>query len=111
MHGIEMFLVLIAAHALCDYPLQGNFMSQFKHPDNGVIAGEKVWPWILGGHGAIHGAAVGLVTGSVVLGFAEFVAHCLTDYLKCRTYLTFGQDQAIHIACKALWVVAAAYGL
>lgn len=32
----------------------------------------------------------------------------VNDYTKCAGRLTFNQDLALHIACKALWVAVAA---
>lgn len=105
MEAAAMFAALVAAHALCDYPLQGDFLTKAKNraaPIPGV-------PWwqALGAHASIHGGAVGLITGVWWLGLLEFVAHFIVDDLKCRGNLTFNQDQALHILCKALWVAAA----
>lgn len=94
-------LALVGAHALADYPLQGDFLARAKSraaPIPGV-------PWwqALGAHVAIHGAAVALLTGIAWLGVAEAAIHWLTDDAKCRGRLTFNQDQAIHLTCKACW--------
>lgn len=98
---MKRFLAMVAAHALADYPLQGDFLSKAKNrtaPISGV-------PWFqaLAAHAIIHGGAVALITGKLSLGVAEAVVHAVTDDLKCRGKLTFNQDQAIHIASKALW--------
>ncbi len=103
MTPLVMLLALIAAHALCDYPLQGDFLSKAKNraaPLPGV-------PWwqALGAHAAIHGGAVGFITGVWWLGVAEFVAHFVIDDLKCRGRLTFNGDQLAHLACKVVWVL------
>lgn len=100
-----MLFKLLAAHALADYPLQGDFLSKAKNrtaPIHGVP-----WYQALGAHAMIHGGAVALVTGSQRLGIAEAVVHAITDDLKCRGKLSFNQDQAIHLACKLLWVALA----
>lgn len=96
-----MLLKLLAAHALADYPLQGDFLSKAKNrtvPIPGVP-----WYQALGAHAMIHGGAVALVTGSQRLGIAEAVIHAIADDLKCRGKLSFNQDQAIHLACKVAW--------
>ena len=97
-----LLFALIAAHALCDYPLQGDFLARAKNratPIPGVP-----WYQALGAHAAIHGGAVLLLTGSVWLGFAEVAVHAITDDLKCQGRIGFNTDQAIHIACKFAWI-------
>lgn len=105
MGEIEMFGALLLAHALADYPLQGDFLSKAKNrtaPIPGVP-----WQQALGAHAVIHGGFVGAITGLWWLGVAEAVAHWLTDDAKCRGRISFNQDQAIHVACKVLWVAIA----
>lgn len=106
--ALTLLLALIAAHALCDYPLQGDFLSRAKNraaPLPGVP-----WYQAMGAHAAIHGGAVGLVTGVWWLGVAEFAAHFLIDDLKCRGRLSFDGDQIAHLVCKAAWVAAVVAG-
>jgi len=52
----------------------------------------------------MHGGAVALATGSVMLGALETVAHFFIDLAKCRNMTNPGQDQVIHLGCKALWL-------
>lgn len=101
--AITMFALLVAAHALADYPLQGDFLSKAKNrlsPIPGVP-----WYQALFAHATIHAGFVGVVTGSLALGLAEFSIHAITDDAKCAGRITYNQDQAIHIGCKVLWVV------
>jgi len=105
MNAAPMFFGLIAAHALCDYPLQGDFLSKAKNrlaPIPGV-------PWwqALGGHAAIHGGAVALVTGVWWLGLAEAAAHFVIDDLKCAGRISFNFDQTLHLFCKVAWLAIA----
>jgi hypothetical protein len=98
-------VLLIGAHALADYPLQGDFLSKAKNrtaPIPGVP-----WQQALGAHVAIHGAFVAIITGIWWLAIAEAAIHWITDDAKCRGKITFNQDQAVHIACKALWLLIA----
>jgi hypothetical protein len=98
---MNRLLMLIAGHALCDYPLQGDFLAKAKNrtaPIPGVP-----WYQALGAHAAIHGGMVALVTGSTAMGIAETTIHALTDDMKCRGKLSYNQDQVIHLACKVLW--------
>jgi hypothetical protein len=101
---------LIVAHAVCDFPLQGDFLSRAK---NHLLPIEGVPPWIaLCAHATIQAGAVALVTGYYSLGCVEFLAHVLIDYLRCRKLFSFGADQALHIFCKFEWaLVIAFYGI
>lgn len=111
MTSLPMFAALIAAHAVCDYPLQGDFLAKAKNrlaPIPGV-------PWwqALGAHAAIHGGAVGLVTGIWWLGLLEAASHFVIDDLKCSGRLgtgarAFNLDQIGHLICKVAWVAIAA---
>ena len=106
---VEIIILLIAAHCLCDYPLQGDFMAQGKNRNTPV--GEKIWFMILPSHAAIHAGAVMLITGLPLAALLEFVSHTVIDFLKCEEKISFAQDQAAHIAVKALIVVmVVAYG-
>lgn len=96
-------LLLFAGHALCDYPLQGDFLAKGKNhtaPLPGVP-----WYQCLFAHALIHAGMVLLITHNLWLALAELVIHAATDYTKCSGKLTFNQDQAIHYACKILWAV------
>lgn len=128
---LTLLFWMLVGHALADYPLQGDFLAKAKNhrsPIPGV-------PWIHGllWHALIHGGAVALVTGSLVLGCAEAVVHCAIDYAKCdgvfhwsysrfkyrweKTTLTldggvriaFHVDQALHVLCKVAWALIAVY--
>lgn len=105
MNHIEMLAMLVIAHAVADYPLQGDFLARAKNrfaPVPGVP-----WYHALVAHGAIHAGAVWLITGSPWLGLAEFAIHVVTDDRKCAGRLTYNQDQIIHIVCKVIWAVIA----
>lgn len=102
---ISTLFWLIVLHAICDYPLQGDFLAKAKNraaPISGV-------PWwqALGAHAAIHAGAVMLITGVIWLALLEFLAHCLIDDAKCRGRLSFNQDQGLHLACKVAWAALA----
>jgi hypothetical protein len=99
---IELFAMLIFTHALADYPLQGDFLARGKNrtaPIQGIP-----WQHPLAAHSVIHGGFVGLITGSVWLGAAETVAHAIIDDAKCRGKIGYHADQALHVACKAIWI-------
>jgi hypothetical protein len=105
MNAAEMFGALMVAHAVCDYPLQGEFLAKAKNRAAPIPG----FPWwqALGAHALIHAGAVAYVTRNWRLGALEFAAHFVTDDAKCRGRLTINQDQAIHAACKVLWVALA----
>ncbi|MGX5719910.1 DUF3307 domain-containing protein [Shinella zoogloeoides] len=101
MESILMLaLMLLGAHWLCDYPLQGQFLSDAKA--KGPLRFYHLWA-----HAGIHGTAVALVSGNVWLGLAEWLAHTVIDELKVRGRSTFALDQTLHIVCKAVWLLIA----
>lgn len=98
---LTTFALLVVGHAVADYPLQGDFLARAKNrlaPIPGIPFYQA-----LGAHAVMHGGMVGVVTGSLALGLAEAVLHALIDDAKCAGRLSFNQDQALHIGCKALW--------
>ena len=105
MQKTSAFLAMVGAHAVADYPLQGDFLAKGKNR-NTPIPGCPWWQ-LLSAHACIHGLFVGLITKRPLLGVAEAIIHAVTDDAKCRGKLSFNQDQAIHIACKAVWAGAA----
>lgn len=98
--GTVLFL-LMAGHALADYPLQGDFLANGKNRNTEL--GQVFWPYCLPSHALIHGAIVLLITGSLWMGFAESMIHAGTDWLKCEKKISLFADQAIHIFCKLVW--------
>lgn len=102
---LEMLILLVSAHALADYALQGDFMAKAKNHTT-PISGVPFYQPLLA-HSAIHAGFVLVITGSVVLAVAEFVIHTITDWVKCDGRISYNIDQAIHIACKVLWAMIA----
>lgn len=102
-NAILMFFALMIGHAFADYPLQGDFIANFKSPKT-KLGKETVWPYVLGAHCLIHAGFVWAITGSVWLAAAEMVAHWFIDIAKCLGFTNFHIDQWLHIACKAAWV-------
>lgn len=102
---IELFLTLVFAHALCDYPLQGDFLAQTKSRHHEYNKGiPYLWVHSLTAHSIIHGGAVGIITGIWWLGVLEALCHWIIDCAKCESKISLHTDQALHIACKVLWV-------
>lgn len=104
MKGVLVrLLLLFAGHALCDYPLQGDFLARGKNHRNPLPG--VPWYQCLAGHALIHAGMVYLITHSAWMALAELLIHTLTDYAKCDGRISFNQDQAIHYCCKILWAV------
>lgn len=96
-----VLLMLVAAHFLFDYPLQGDFLSKAKNrasPLPGVP-----WYQALIAHAFLQGAAAAFITGLWWLLIPELVIHGVTDDLKCQGCISFNQDQYVHLGCKLIW--------
>lgn len=102
---------LVVAHFAFDYPLQGDTTAREKnrHSDTPLQVAVPWFYW-MAAHALCHGGAVAAVTGSVRLGCAETVAHFAIDFGKCERWFSIHVDQALHLACKALWLVLAFTG-
>lgn len=107
-----LLFLLLAGHALCDYPLQSDFMAREKTPllptDPARIQpglkSDLLWFWVLSAHALVHGGCVALLTGSAFLGLAETLSHWFIDILKCIGKTTLTTDQLLHVGCKLLWL-------
>ena len=93
---------LLVGHAVCDFPLQGDFLAKAKNYKTAITG--IPWIYALFMHSLIHAGMVAMVTGSLYLAICELVIHIVTDALKCADVFGFKTDQAIHIACKFLYV-------
>ncbi|MBT15668.1 MAG: hypothetical protein CMO59_06750 [Verrucomicrobiales bacterium] len=107
MAGLQIFFALLIAHALFDYPLQGDFLSRNKnrhHKDeNNNVKG--LWIHCLTSHSILHAGSVWLITGSFIIGIMEFVLHWIIDFLKCEGITNFHTDQFLHVLCRILYVI------
>lgn len=100
---------LLVAHALCDYPLQGDFMARAKNPANPMSG--VPWLTVMMAHCLIHAGGVAMVTGSVAAGVFELGAHFLIDTAKCRGRIGFATDQALHAAGKVIIALGLCIGV
>ena len=108
--AIVVFFALLIMHAIGDFALQGDFLSQAKNRNadltnffpNGAPRG--LWWNALFAHALIHAGGVWFVTGFVVFAAAELVLHSLIDYAKCEGWISFAMDQTLHRICKLLYV-------
>jgi len=97
---------LLAAHALCDFPLQGDATAINKNRNANTALQKSVpWQYWLLSHALIHGGAVALITQNVWLGIAETIAHFWIDFFKCEGKYNIHVDQILHVACKVVWFI------
>lgn len=109
MSLVMLLFLLIAFHFVCDYSLQSDFIAVGKNPANPQTNGVP-WYWIMTSHAFVHGAAVAILTQSVLLGLAEVVIHFVIDVGKCKKLINADQDQCLHLACKILWWATFCFG-
>jgi hypothetical protein len=100
---IEYLILFFFAHALCDYPLQGDFLAKAKNR-TAPIPGAPWWQ-ALSAHAAIHAGAVFLISQLWWMALIEFAAHFLIDDAKCSGRIGFNTDQALHIGLKIGFVM------
>ena len=106
----QLLFWLLVGHAFADFVCQSDSMAKGKnrHRRTEPPPGAKYtpcWPYWLTAHALIHGGAVALVTGNVLLGVFETFAHWMIDFGKCENWYGVHTDQALHIACKILWMM------
>lgn len=108
-----MLFWLVVAHAVCDYPLQGDFLAKSKSDG---CAGAPWWLF-LWTHATIQagGTAAAMLlshqasSAAVAFGAAEFVLHGIIDTVKVRARNSLISDQAAHVACKVAYVAVVAW--
>jgi hypothetical protein len=111
--AMQVVFLLMAMHALMDFPLQGEFLSHCKNRHwlaQNATADRPVtiWPVCMAAHCILHALAVWAVTGCVILACIEFLLHGIIDVLKCEGKTGFNLDQLLHLLCKVGYVAAAA---
>ncbi len=109
-----LLFALLCSHAICDYALQSDSMAKGKNrhsttPPPGAVF-QPTWYFWLPAHALVHGAGVALATGVWWLGLFEAVAHAAIDFGKCENKYGIKTDQALHLACKVLWLLAVVGG-
>lgn len=112
-HFIYIFILLVAGHALCDYPLQGDFLAKGKNPRLPIPG--VPWQQCMAAHASIHGGMVLLATHSTGLATLEYLLHYWIDYAKCTGVfgddagIAFEIDQLLHWVCKFGWAIATVF--
>lgn len=113
---IELFFRLLVGHAVADFALQSGDMARGKRrsykvePPPGQTY-TPTWPFYLTAHALIHGGAVYLATGSVMLGIFETMAHWCIDFGKCENWYGINVDQRLHLMCKIVWLIFVLNGI
>lgn len=110
---IGVLFLLVAAHMLADFPLQGDFLARAKSRLAGIDG--VPWWYALAAHATIHGGFVFLITGNLWLGLGEILFHAAIDFGKCEGGYgqgkeAFNLDQGSHLVCKMLWAAIASPG-
>lgn len=116
---LQLAFWLVVFHALCDFALQPGAMARGKSRRRAVILPrdqrhEPSWLHWLCAHAMIHGggvaAALALAGRADLwwLGLAEAACHGVIDHLKSDRRISMTADQALHLACKGVWLALAA---
>jgi hypothetical protein len=108
-------LVLIFAHLLADYPLQGDFLATMKGKNHIILASHAgIWTGTI--LTAVHLLGYGVNFNDVIF---LFVIHAIADYCKAKPIGIYGRldvlkgglllDQSIHL--MQILVLMAAKGM
>lgn len=100
----QMFFLLMAAHALCDFTFQAGPMSVEKNRHSRSDLQKSVpWYYWLSAHTFIHGGAIYLITKSLSLAILETVLHWFIDFAKCEGWTNIHADQFLHFICRVAY--------
>lgn len=105
---MTLFFQFLVGHALGDYVFQRDIMAKSKSRHATVFKtagpGFPGWYYWLASHALVHGGAVFIISGSILLGVVETVLHFLIDFCKCEHWINLHVDQILHILCKLAYV-------
>lgn len=107
---LTVLFSLIAAHFICDFPLQGDTTAREKNRHSTTEL-QKLVPWYywMFAHSIMHGFSVFLVFSYIAkinsisciwLGLTETFLHFITDWGKCENMYDIHFDQKLHIFVK-----------
>ena len=94
-------LMLFMGHFTGDFVLQNDRIAVEKCPGSDATL---PWFWWMIAHSACHGLITATITGSPLIGTAEWIAHFTIDYFKCKGKFNLLTDQILHLGCKIAWV-------
>lgn len=98
-----LLFAFLVAHALADFPLQGEYVAREKV--RCMAVSRESWVIALTAHALIHGGAAWIVSGQPGIGAFEVAAHWLIDWKKGEGKFGALVDQGLHVACKVGYVV------
>ncbi len=113
LQAVMLLWAFAIGHALGDFPLQGEFVAQWKNRNFQPCSGPRFIPWsyMMGVHCLIQSGMVWVISGSFLFAIIEFVLHYAIDILKCEEKSGFMLDQGLHLATKLAFVVIIYFGL
>lgn len=114
--AVQLLLAFLIGHALCDFPLQGEYLANGKNWRSlkrlqDPSRPPQIWVTCMAAHCLIHAGAIWFIIGSPLVAVAEFALHFCIDVAKCRGMTTLNQDQALHVLCKVVYVAVWYLGL
>ena len=104
-----LFFAFAIAHALADFPLQGDYLARMKRRDQASSPSE--WIISLTAHSLVQAGGVWIVSGSALLGATELCLHWLIDLGKGEGKFGYVADQGLHLACKVAYVAVLVLGM
>lgn len=97
---IDIFILLLFAHFVCDFALQNDRMAIEKVQGKDITLN---WRWWLFAHCSTHALSVSLIASSTLLGIFELIMHWIIDFYKGKKYYSLFVDQFLHVICKLIW--------
>lgn len=104
-----LFFAFVIAHALADFPLQGDYLARMKCRNQSSQPMDWIIP--LTAHALVQAGGVWIVSGSPQVAAIELGLHWLIDLAKGEGKFGYASDQALHLLCKLVYTILIAYGL
>ena len=100
---LALFAAFVVAHALADFPLQGDYLARQKSRKQADSRSD--WIVSLSAHCVIHAGGVWLVSGSLAYAAVELILHGLIDLGKGEEKFGLATDQILHLTCKLAYAL------
>lgn len=106
---LALFFAFAIAHALADFPLQGDYLATMKRRDQSKnLSG---WFIPLTAHSLVQAGGVWIVSGIPMIAALELCLHWIIDLAKGEGKIGYAMDQVLHLVCKAGYVILMACGV